>query len=152
MVGQYYHLDSLKVKLGQKVNIDTIIGFTGKTGQSTGVHLHFGWYPIEDIKVSYYSRRFRDVLAFNFEGEKMEITLLDPSLTLYVLKNSTSKGYPLRDSPYGKIVGYAKKGFYLKVKKITKNSIKGYKWCLVDTYDKENVYIQVDFNYMRFEI
>ena len=38
----HYHLDSIKVKAGQKVNKDTILGYTGKTGKSTGVHLHLG--------------------------------------------------------------------------------------------------------------
>lgn len=38
----HYHLDSIKVKAGQKVNANTILGYTGKTGKSTGVHLHLG--------------------------------------------------------------------------------------------------------------
>ncbi len=38
----HYHLDSIKVKTGQKVTADTALGTTGKTGKSTGVHLHLG--------------------------------------------------------------------------------------------------------------
>lgn len=38
----HYHLAELYVKTGQKVNKDTVIGLTGKTGYSDGVHLHFG--------------------------------------------------------------------------------------------------------------
>ena len=38
----HYHLDSIKVKAGQKVTADTALGTTGKTGKSTGVHLHLG--------------------------------------------------------------------------------------------------------------
>lgn len=38
----HYHLDSIKVKAGQKVNKNTILGYTGTTGKSTGVHLHLG--------------------------------------------------------------------------------------------------------------
>ena len=38
----HYHLDSIKVKAGQKVNKNTILGYTGKTGKATGVHLHLG--------------------------------------------------------------------------------------------------------------
>ena len=38
----HYHLDSIKVKAGQKVNESTVLGYTGKTGKSTGVHLHLG--------------------------------------------------------------------------------------------------------------
>lgn len=38
----HYHLDSIKVKSGQKVTKDTLLGYTGKTGKATGVHLHLG--------------------------------------------------------------------------------------------------------------
>ena len=38
----HYHLDSIKVKKGQKVNKNTILGYTGKTGKATGIHLHLG--------------------------------------------------------------------------------------------------------------
>ena len=38
----HYHLDSIKVKAGQSVNQSTCLGYTGKTGKSTGVHLHLG--------------------------------------------------------------------------------------------------------------
>ena len=36
------HLDTIKVKVGDKVNHSTVIGTTGKTGYATGVHLHLG--------------------------------------------------------------------------------------------------------------
>lgn len=38
----HYHLDSIKVKKGQAVTASTALGTTGKTGKSTGVHLHLG--------------------------------------------------------------------------------------------------------------
>ena len=38
----HYHLDAVFVKAGQKVNRDTVIGNTGTTGQSTGIHMHLG--------------------------------------------------------------------------------------------------------------
>lgn len=38
----HYHLDSIKVKEGQKVDKNTILGYTGRTGKATGVHLHLG--------------------------------------------------------------------------------------------------------------
>lgn len=38
----HYHLDSIAVEKGQKVNKDTILGYTGKTGKATGIHLHLG--------------------------------------------------------------------------------------------------------------
>lgn len=38
----HYHLDSIKVKAGQSVNKETLLGYTGKTGKATGIHLHLG--------------------------------------------------------------------------------------------------------------
>lgn len=42
------HLDCIKVSKGQSVNKDTVIGNTGTTGYSTGVHLHLGVQKIGD--------------------------------------------------------------------------------------------------------
>jgi murein DD-endopeptidase MepM/ murein hydrolase activator NlpD len=36
------HLDSFNVKKGQKVNHNTILGYTGMSGKATGIHLHLG--------------------------------------------------------------------------------------------------------------
>lgn len=38
----HYHLDSVKVKTRQAVDKNTLLGYTGKTGKATGVHLHLG--------------------------------------------------------------------------------------------------------------
>lgn len=38
----HYHLDTIKVTAGQKVDANTELGTTGKTGKATGVHLHLG--------------------------------------------------------------------------------------------------------------
>ena len=38
----HYHLDSISVKKGQKVTKKTVIGYTGKSGKATGIHLHLG--------------------------------------------------------------------------------------------------------------
>lgn len=38
----HYHLDSVKVKAGQTVKKGTLLGYTGKTGRATGIHLHLG--------------------------------------------------------------------------------------------------------------
>lgn len=38
----HYHLDSIKVKKGQAVSPETVLGYTGKTGRATGIHLHLG--------------------------------------------------------------------------------------------------------------
>lgn len=36
----YCHLDKICVKKNQKVNHDTILGYTGATGRANGIHLH----------------------------------------------------------------------------------------------------------------
>ena len=69
-VGCYWHLDSISVVKGQQVTKDTEIGITGTTGWSTGIHLHFGWYPIEDIRVPYLKRRWTDFEKFKIMGFK----------------------------------------------------------------------------------
>lgn len=38
----HYHLDSIKVKSGQKVGSTTMLGTTGMSGRATGIHLHLG--------------------------------------------------------------------------------------------------------------
>lgn len=68
-IGQYYHLDRLAVTKGQKVNKNTVIGYTGTTGYSTGIHLHFGWYPIADKNALYFNRRWSNFEEFKFNEE-----------------------------------------------------------------------------------
>lgn len=41
-VSQYAHLAKVYVKTGQRVNTATAIGYMGKSGSATGVHLHLG--------------------------------------------------------------------------------------------------------------
>ena len=38
----HYHLDTIKVKAGQAVGKNTVLGTTGATGRATGIHLHLG--------------------------------------------------------------------------------------------------------------
>ena len=47
----HYHLDSIKVKAGQSVKKGTLLGYTGKTGKATGVHLHLG---VKDLTTDQY--------------------------------------------------------------------------------------------------
>ncbi len=69
MVGLYYHLSKIDVKKGQKVNTNTVLGLTGKTGNATGIHLHFDFFPYKDYSkpiskranVDYNEYRFPDV-------------------------------------------------------------------------------------------
>ena len=41
MVGLYAHLSKINVSVGERVDINDVIGIMGKTGNATGVHLHF---------------------------------------------------------------------------------------------------------------
>ncbi|MCQ2484744.1 MAG: peptidoglycan DD-metalloendopeptidase family protein [Clostridia bacterium] len=45
----HYHLDSYKVKAGQTVKKGTLLGYTGKTGKATGIHLHLGIRKLNEL-------------------------------------------------------------------------------------------------------
>lgn len=47
----HYHLDRINVKSGQSVKKGTLLGYTGKTGKATGVHLHLG---VKDLTTDKY--------------------------------------------------------------------------------------------------
>lgn len=42
----YWHLQKILVSVGQKVKAYDLIGLADSTGESTGNHLHFGYYPL----------------------------------------------------------------------------------------------------------
>lgn len=60
----HYHLDSIRVKQGQTVKRGTLLGYTGKTGKATGVHLHLG---VRDITTDEYEDP--EKLAKNYTEE-----------------------------------------------------------------------------------
>lgn len=47
----HYHLDRINVKSGQSVKKGKLLGYTGKTGKATGVHLHLG---VKDLTTDKY--------------------------------------------------------------------------------------------------
>ncbi len=51
----YAHMSNLLVKVGEKVHTDSVLGYIGNTGASTGKHLHLeilvGGYPVNPQKV-----------------------------------------------------------------------------------------------------
>ncbi len=57
----HYHLDSIKVKTGQTVQKGTLLGYTGKTGKATGVHLHLG---VKDLKTDNYEDPEKFALSY----------------------------------------------------------------------------------------
>lgn len=65
----HYHLDSICVSKGQKVNENSIIGYTGQTGIATGIHLHLGMKSSDSDK--YEDPNSYDYQHYeNIEGEK----------------------------------------------------------------------------------
>jgi len=104
-VGVYYHLDRLAVKKGQAIDDGTIIGYTGTTGRSTGVHLHFGWCKKSEIGKAWNSRSWE-----NFE--KYSFPIAAPNLP--TIKPVVNKPIPIN------VVGY-KVGDKVKVKSNSKS-------------------------------
>lgn len=75
----HYHLDSIKVKAGQGVKKGTLLGYTGKTGKATGVHLHLG---IKDLTTDKYedpeafAEKYKEPVVFKKGTYKVTATLL----------------------------------------------------------------------------
>ena len=59
------HMDSVKVKKGDQVKEGTLLGYTGTTGASTGIHLHLGMTLIG-------SDKWLDPHAYNYEEPVIE--------------------------------------------------------------------------------
>ncbi len=90
----HYHLDKISVKNGQNVVRGTLLGYTGKTGKATGIHLHLG---VKDLTTG----KYEDPEAFS--KKYTEPTALLPS-----------RGYFRRgdSSPnIGKIAAFMRKTF-----------------------------------------
>lgn len=72
MVGLHYHLDSYSVKKGQAVNANTILGYTGTTGNSTGIHLHYGWFPYKNWGKAWNKRGWLDFEKYEYNPPVVE--------------------------------------------------------------------------------
>lgn len=98
MVGDYQHLDSFSVKEGQYVKKGQQIGIIGTTGDSTGVHLHFGLFPTSDLNVGWYNKHWVDFESYTIPEDKPvegkfkigDTVILNGQL--YVSSTGTKKG------------------------------------------------------------
>jgi murein DD-endopeptidase MepM/ murein hydrolase activator NlpD len=70
----YAHLYRIIVHTGSRVSFNQVLGFTGSTGFSTGIHLHFGLYPDGEPRLNGFggavnpSPYFGEGAAFNPTG------------------------------------------------------------------------------------
>ena len=62
----YYHLDTIAVKKGQLVNRNTVLGNTGTTGRSTGIHAHIGLFKKSEWSKPFSQRVWEDFEAFEY--------------------------------------------------------------------------------------
>ena len=76
------HLDSVAVKKGDKVKEGTLLGYTGTTGASTGVHLHLGMTEIGKDK-------WLDPHAYDYQPAPKEVA---PAPAAWPKKHKVVKG------------------------------------------------------------
>lgn len=142
----YQHLDRILVKNNQKVNSNTIIGYTGTTGESTGIHLHFGWFNSNEQNKGWYERNWEDFEKYEYKSPiiyfgnpvKRDTNVSQIEVLIDNLR--------VRKTPNGEILGYIKKGIY----NILENKKNGnYTWYKIEdskwiAYDKEfaNLYLK----------
>lgn len=127
MVGDYQHLDSFSVKEGEYVKKGQEIGIIGTTGDSTGVHLHFGLFPTEDFNKDWFQKRWVD-----FESYKL-IDIVEPepeNINVDQLKIECDDTMYCRETPNGNILGLTKKGYYTILETSEEG---GYVWCKIGT-------------------
>lgn len=92
----HYHLNSYKVRSGQPVKSGTLIGYTGKTGKATGVHLHLG---IRDL-----TRLSDNQIKHMTWALLQSCAYIDPE-KLYYTAPSASVSKPTQQSYYPKYTG-----------------------------------------------
>lgn len=71
----YGHLSLITVKAGETMRTGQMVGYSGKTGYSTGPHLHLTVYATQGMKVSEYNFK-------SCSGAKIVMPVADPSAYL----------------------------------------------------------------------
>ena len=82
IVLRYFHLKTIKVKVGQKVNKDTVIGFYGNTGYSSGAHLHLECDT--DANYPNYTPQISSGASNSVLKKGIATTMLNPTSVLWV--------------------------------------------------------------------
>ena len=126
------HLDSIKVKEGQNVSEGTLLGYTGTSGSSTGIHLHLGmteigkdtWldphaYDYQAPSDKYNLTRY---LKKNCKGD--DVVALQKELNKLGYKGKDGKILETKTKIFGDNTAYAVKK-YQSAKKLTADSIVG---------------------------
>ncbi len=88
----HYHLDSIKVKSGQQVSKGTLLGYTGKTGKATGVHLHLG---VKDLTTDEYEDPEQFALTYK-EAESYKTGLYSVTANLLRVRKGPSTDYAFK--------------------------------------------------------
>lgn len=87
----YGHLKEVKVKKGQQVDHNTVLGTTGMTGQATGIHLHLGLQKID-------SSAWLNPEKYDYKEDDMDYKIGDIVYALDDVKLYTSIEY--KESKY----------------------------------------------------
>lgn len=82
----HYHLDRISVKAGQPVVKGTLLGYTGKTGKATGIHLHLG---VKDLTTD----KYEDPEKLNYEEYEKGTYSVDTKLLRVRKGASTSYSF-----------------------------------------------------------
>ena len=82
IVLRYFHLKTIKVKVGQNVNKDTVIGLYGNTGYSSGAHLHLE--ADTDVNYPNYTPQISAGASNSVLKKGIASTMLNPRDVLWV--------------------------------------------------------------------
>lgn len=114
----YCHLTKTPlVKKGAKVKPDTLVGYAGTTGNSTGIHLHLGfkkigsdkWINPGDVNVNETRETTEKLNLRANKGTKAKILTTIPKgkkIALIERFSGNSNGYQWAKIKYGNTVGY----------------------------------------------
>lgn len=81
----HYHLDSICVKNGEKVDKNTLLGYTGKTGKATGIHLHLGMKSINN-------NLFENPDEYDYQEENSDNDISNYEIAYDVIKGKYGNG------------------------------------------------------------